>query len=120
MLLSGTDTLDSMAQFMTVLLIFAFVLAITYFTTRWIANFQKKRAFGQNIESIEAYRLTTNKYIQIVKVGEKYLVLAVCKDTVTMLTELNEDQIELNEKKEPVQINFKEILEKAKNLKSKD
>ena len=112
--------LSSISQFLTVIAIFVFVLAITYFTTRWIADFQKGRSFGRNMESIEAFKLTTNKYIQIVKVGDKYLVLAICKDTITMLTELTEDQIEKPEIKDPVKVNFKDILEKAKNLKSKD
>jgi flagellar protein FliO/FliZ len=120
MFLTGTDTFSSVTQFLTVIIIFIFVLAITYFTTRWIATFQKSKSSGSNMESVEVYKISANKYLQIVKVGTKYLVLAVCKDTITMLTEMEEDQIFLHERKDPLTISFKDILDKAKNLKSKD
>ena len=39
MLLAITSRTDSYLQFLTVLLLFVFVLVITYFTTRWIARY---------------------------------------------------------------------------------
>lgn len=64
-----------------------------------------------NMKLIDALQIAPGKYIQIVKVGKKYLALAVCKDTVTLLTELQEDEVKITEKKE--QVSFKELLEKA-------
>lgn len=64
-----------------------------------------------NVKLIDAFQIAPGKYIQIVKVGKKYLALAVCKDTVTFLTELQEDEVKITEKKELV--SFKELLEKA-------
>ena len=102
---------DSYIQFITVLLIFVAVLGVTAWTTRWIANYQKQQNVNENVEVIETTRIANNKYIQIIRAGEKYMVIAVCKDTVTMLGEIPEG--ELKETK-PVQgFNFKEILEKA-------
>lgn len=117
MLLTHYSSLDAIAEFLTVLIIFVFVLAITFFTTRWIANYQKGRIFSKNIQVIETYKITTNKYLQIVKTGDKYLVIAVCKDTVTLLTELNKEQIEFPDDTSQ-RMNFKEILEKAKTFTS--
>ena len=77
---------ESFAQLMTVLIIFLIVLAMTYLTTRWIANYQKEYNINHNIEVIETFKLTTNKYIQIVKAGDKYLVIGICKDSITMLS----------------------------------
>lgn len=71
-----------------------------------------------NMELIEAFRIAPGKYIQIVKIGTRYLALAVCKDTVTLLTELQEDEVKITEKKEL--ISFKELLEKATKRTEKD
>ncbi|MCI9066939.1 MAG: flagellar biosynthetic protein FliO, partial [Lachnospiraceae bacterium] len=88
MLLALSDRTDSYVQFVTVLLLFVFVLAVTAFVTKWIGGYQKGRSAGANMELMEALRLSNNKYVQIVRIGRKYLAVAVCKDTVTMLSEI--------------------------------
>jgi flagellar protein FliO/FliZ len=90
-LLTGTP--GSYAQFITVLLIFVVVLGITAVVTRWLASYQKQQSVNENIEVIETTRIANNKYIQIIRAGEKYMVIAVCKDTVTMLGEIPEDSL---------------------------
>ena len=116
MLLSVTTKVDGYLQFMTVLILFVFVLAITYLVTRWIANYQKGRAGLGNLEIIETCRVAPNKYIQIVRAGEKYLVIGVGKDEVHMLSELS--AIELDLRREDVQTSgFADIFEKIKNSK---
>ena len=91
------DRTDSYVQFMTVLILFVFVLAITAFVTRWIGGYQRGRSAGANMELIESLRLSNNKYVQIVRVGRKYLAVAVCKDTVTMLSEIPEEDLSFSE-----------------------
>ncbi|MCI6811151.1 MAG: flagellar biosynthetic protein FliO [Lachnospiraceae bacterium] len=115
MLLSLGDPVSSSAQFITVLLIFLFVVAITYFTTRYIAGYQKNLIRTGNMELVESLRISNNKYLQIVKTGNKYLVIAVCKDTVTFLTELEESELIISQE-EAVGLDFKGLLEKAKQL----
>lgn len=113
MFLTVSAAVNSIAQFVTVLLIFLFVLVITYFTTRYIASIEKKRMVTGNMELLDALRISNNKYLQIVKVGSKYLCLAVCKDTVTMLVELEQEDIkEIEPEIKPV--DFQTILEKVK------
>ena len=111
MTLLMTGGSDSYAQFMAVLIIFVLVLGVTAFVTKWIANYQKQQSVNCNVEVIETTRITSNKYIQIVRVGEKYMVIAVCKDTVTMLGEVPKEQ--LKEANTQVNMNFKELFEKA-------
>ena len=100
------------AQFITVLIVFVLVLGVTAFTTKWIAGYQKQQGAGNNIEVVETSRLGNNKFIQIIRVGETYMVIAVCKDTVTMLGEISGEQL-----KKPKYTNsglgFKELLDKA-------
>lgn len=81
------------AQFITVLVVFVVVLGVTALTTKWIASYQKQQCVNENIQVIETTRIANNKYIQIIRAGEKYMVIAVCKDTVTMLGEIPKEQI---------------------------
>ena len=103
----------SYAQFITVLVIFVVVLGVTAVTTKWIANYQKQQSVNENVQVIETTRIANNKYIQIIRVGEKYMVIAVCKDTVTMLGEVPKEQ--LKEGTAEQSFKFKEFLEKAVN-----
>lgn len=94
LLVSGSGSAHSVLQLVGVLLIFIFVLVITWLTTRFIAGYQKVQTRGQNLTIIETLRLTNNKYLQIIKAGEKYLVIAVGKDEVRLLTTMTEDELE--------------------------
>ena len=112
MLLALSDIADSYSQFMTVLLLFVFVLAVTAFVTKWIGGYQKGKSAGANMELVDALRLSNNKYIQIVKIGRKYLALAVCKDTVTMLSEIPEEDLSFPEGSDGSAFSFRDVLSK--------
>lgn len=112
MLLTASGRLDSYVQFMTVLILFVFVLLITWGVTKWIAGYQREKHADADIEMIETYRLSGSKYLQIVRIGRKYLVLAVCKDSVTMLTEISGDDLNLL-KEESHSPGFREIWDKV-------
>ena len=115
MMLTGRS--DSYVQFIAVLIIFVLVLGVTALTTKWIANYQKQQNVNCNIEVIETTRITSNKYIQIVRVGEIYKVIAVCKDTVTLLGEVPGEQLrEIHSGQTGVY--FKELLDKVMNKNS--
>lgn len=116
-LLTVSNSLDSFVQFVTILLLFLLVLFITYVVTRWVSGIQKGQMVGKNMELVETLRLSNSKYLQIVRVGERYLVMAVCKDTVTMLTELSAEEISLDEENEGKTLSFHEILDKMKQKK---
>ena len=86
---------NAVFQFITVTLIFVLVLALTYFTTRWIGSYQKKQMSYGAVKIIESYRLSSNKILNIVKAGNKCFLIAVCKDTVTLIGEVDEETLEL-------------------------
>lgn len=118
MLLLSSSGAEAIAQLITVLLIFVFVLALTYFVTRWIAGYQKGKISSSNIESVEAYRIAQNRYIQIVRIGEKYFAIGVGKDEVHVISEITKDELSLPETKVKPFPNFKQILNHAKNHKT--
>ena len=114
-ILTAAGSLDSFVQFITILLLFLFVLVITYVVTRWVSGIQKVQMTGKNMELVETMRISNSKYLQIIRAGEKYLVIAVGKDTVTMLAELTADEVSLDVGNEVNSLSFREILDKMKH-----
>ncbi|MCH5271209.1 MAG: flagellar biosynthetic protein FliO [Lachnospiraceae bacterium] len=114
MLAAGMNTVNSTAQLIAVLVIFVLVLALTLLTTKWIARYQKGQWAGGNIEILETCPMGNGKYIQIVRLGDTYIAMAVCKDTVTLLAELPKEQIEMPSEDGKKGLNFKELFQKAK------
>lgn len=88
---------NSVMEFVTVTLIFLLVLALTYFTTRWIGGYQKKQMSAGNIKIIDSYRLSNSKILEVVKCGDKCFLVAVCKDTITTIGEVDADTFDLRE-----------------------
>ena len=118
--LDSSSGINSFAQFLTVLIIFIGVLALTYFTTRWVASYQKGKMMSGNIQVLETFKITQNKYIQIIRIGDHLYANAIGKDTITLLGELSEDEIHIQEASGVMpNMDFKQLLENAKNMKLK-
>ena len=77
-----SSSLNSFIQLLGVLLIFLFVLVITYFTTKWIGGYQKVQMSGRSFQVVDTIRIANNKLVQVIKMGDVYLVIAVAKDNV--------------------------------------
>jgi len=92
-ILLNAKTLDSALQLIGVLVIFVFVLVITWLTTKWMANFQRGRTTNRNLNVIESTRVGTNKTINLVKAGKKYFVVSAGKDEVHLIGELSEEDL---------------------------
>ncbi len=104
----------SILQFITLIIVFVIVLFITYGTTRFIGSYQRSAGTTTNFDIIDTYRISNTKYIQIIRVGKKYLAISVCKDNITMLAELSEDEITIPEITKNMD-SFSKILEKVKS-----
>ena len=107
------STLESLAQMVTLIVIFA---------TRWVGGIQKEKMIGSNVKVLETMRISNSKYIQILKIGNKCFAIAVCKDTVTYLCEVNEEELIYRENSTGgIHVdNFKAILDKYKKDKPED
>ena len=66
------------------------------------------------MELVETLRISNNKYLQIVRVGETYFCMAVCKDTVTMLGEIQKEELVFCENSVDATMDFRAILESMK------
>ena len=120
MLLVTTSTIDSAAQLLTIIVLFIVVLIATWLTTRYVAGVQKGKLSGSNFETVDTFRLSQNKYVQIMRIGHKYLAVAVCRDTVTVLCELQEDEITFRDEGFTQKaVSFEDFFNKAKEIAGK-
>lgn len=117
-LVQKTTWYSSLVDLVTLLIVFIIILGVAYMTARWMGNFQANVSSKNNIHIIETSRIANNKFLQIVKVGNKYFLISVSKDSINYLCQLDDDDV--NE----VQINnkgsFKEIFSNIKNIKEKN
>lgn len=108
MLLTGVD---GYTQLVTVLAVFVVVLAIAAAVTKYIARYQRNQVSGRNIEVVETAQIAAGKYIQLVRLGDTYAAIAVCKDTVTMLCQVPEEQIARRGQPGESGIRFRELMD---------
>ena len=112
---------DNILKLIASLFIFICVLALTYFTTRYIGKLQNIRTTKGNISIIEGQKLSANKGLYIVKIGQEYYALATGKDTVNVIGKLDSSGLLLPEENPESGKNmssssesFEKILEKFK------
>lgn len=116
-LLTGVN---GIAQLFTVAVLFIIVLVMTYLTTRFIGNYQKGHMSGDNIQVIDTMRLSQSKLIQIVRTGDKYFAIAVCKDTVTLLGEIDKNEIVVRSQGNVTNEKFENILNRFRKKEQDD
>jgi len=115
-----TSSFESFFQLIVTLVVFVFVLAITYLTTRWIGNYQRIKLKSGNLQIVESIPAGNHKMICLVRAGSAYLVVSVGKEEIHLLSTLTEDQLtdlsflQSEESKANNSGSFSDILEKFK------
>lgn len=115
LLATGFNSSNSFFELIGMLIIFFLILGSAYWATRWFASNNAIQDRNGNIKVIETYRINSNKFIQIVKIGNKYIAIATCKEQIVFLTELEEETLEIKEQDIKQFPDFKEILTKVTN-----
>lgn len=106
------STIENVMQLIGLIIIFVIILVATYYTTKWIGKTGLGQGKNRNISVIETYKLTQNKFIQIVKVGEKYIAIGISKDHIEYLTDVDKDQLLIQEMSGSVNNEFKDVFSK--------
>lgn len=122
------STSQSFFQLIIVLLCFVGVLVLAYFTTRWLANYQKVQSVNKNLKIIETIKVSPDKYVQILSCGkDRFLIIGLSKNEVSLLGELDKDELidyEVNETLNDSSINvsttFGQIIDKMRSKDKKD
>lgn len=111
---------ENLLQFLGVSILFIFVVLATYFTTKIIGGIKLGQLKNSNFKVIETFKITQNKYLQIIQVGTRYFVIAVGKDEISLITEINETDIQLIETDKGQAIHFSEIIARVTNKQFKN
>lgn len=110
--------LDGVLRFIALLVVFAIVLGVTYFVTRWIGSFQKEKYSKGNIKIIEAKQIGNNKFIYIAKIGNDYFALSSGKENLSVIGKIDEEGITFpDDSNDVVYQPFSSVFEKVRNLK---
>ncbi len=119
-LLSRSNALEGVIQLLVVLIMFLFVLGMAYLAARLTGRFQSNIQSRSNVKIIETTRIGNNKYIQIVKIGSRYAAIGVGKDDITFLTELKEEELNLDALGNNTKGSFKDILSQLQKKKDEN
>ncbi len=95
----GQSALASFLKLLMLLIAFIVILVASYYVTKWYAKsgFIKKQT--NNMEIVDTFSMGPNRQICIVRIGQKYIAVSVCKDQIRYLTEIPEEQLELTVQK---------------------
>lgn len=109
-----TDSgVDSFFKLLGLSVVFVLILVATYYTTKWVAKSGAVRSANKNIKIVETHRITQNKYIQIIQIGQKYVAVGIGKEEIEFLTCLDESELDLSEKTGSLPAeDFKEVFGK--------
>ncbi|MBO4511014.1 MAG: flagellar biosynthetic protein FliO [Lachnospiraceae bacterium] len=109
--------IKSVLKLIGLIILCILIIVASYYTTKFVGKKQLGRTAKSNFRSIDIFRISTNKYLQIVEIGERYFCIAVAKDTITVVGELSKDDIK-NFPPEIQEKSFKETMSEI--LKKKD
>ncbi|MCL2047636.1 MAG: flagellar biosynthetic protein FliO [Defluviitaleaceae bacterium] len=70
-----------------------FVAFLAYYATRKIANANTIGQKSKNVSVVETINLGGQAAVKLVKAGDKYLVLGVTKERVSLLSEIDKEHI---------------------------
>lgn len=103
--------LQNFLQVLSLFIILVGILFATYYVTKWIAKSGSIQNQAKNIKVIETFKIAPNKYIQIIRLGNRYYSIAVTKEQVTFLTALEEEQLDFSvSEKNGKAMSFKELF----------
>ncbi len=110
-----SKTYNSIGQFFYIFFAIVLVLALSYFSTRFIASAKKSAQNGANIRVIETISMGVNMSIMLVKAGEKCMLLGVTKERITFLAEVSPEDITAPQSEGSFKHPFEKYLEAFKS-----
>jgi flagellar protein FliO/FliZ len=109
---SGGGMLALFGSFFYILLVLAFIILFCYFILRLMGRVKGRGGASGNLQLVESILVGSQNMVQLVRAGDKYLVIGVTKEHITLLVELDESQIRPIEPLPPLKDSFKKILER--------
>lgn len=108
--LVGQSALASFFKLCMLLIAFILILVASYYVTKWYARSGFVRRQNHNMEIVDTLPMGPNRQICIIRVGQKYIAVSVCKDQIRFLTEVPKDELDFPPKTEAETRSFQEIF----------
>jgi flagellar protein FliO/FliZ len=109
------STWDSLLQLIGLVFLLIIILIAAFYTSRFVGGMKLGQLKNSNFNVVDSYRLSQNKAIQIIKIGNKYVVVAIGKDTINYITELDEAEVIHREFNTKEKLSFKQLFDKYRN-----
>lgn len=87
---AGTSWLSTISYLFTLVLTFAVVIGLAYFTSRFLGQKMGRFTGGGDHRIVVNLPLGPNRAVQIVEIAGKYLVLGVTDHNITLLQEISD------------------------------
>lgn len=118
---SPMNMVGAIGQLIFLILVFVGVIILAYYSTKWVASAKTARRNG-NLNVIESMSVGHQGAVQIIRVGKKYFLIGITKENVSLLSDIDENDIEIIENKPQIisasfDKYFKKYFDKMKNLK---
>ena len=91
----------SVGQFFSIFILVIAVAVLAYFTTRLVGSVRYGRFGKRNLEIIESMGVGAQSFVHILRVGEQYILIAVTRGQINILTKLEAEQLKLSESDQP-------------------
>ncbi len=111
------STTNNLVQLLGLCILLAVILFAAYYTAKFVGKTKLGQLKSSNFTVIDSYKPAPGKMLQIIKVGKKYLLIAVAKDTISFLSELEETDLVLKESIQAEKKSFRQIIDSMKNHK---
>jgi len=97
--LPGSSTANMVWRLLQVVLATIFVSLLAYYSLKMLGLARSRRGFGNsgNLSVLETIVVGQQSMVQLIKAGDKFLVIGVTKERVTLLSELDDTQVEMPE-----------------------
>jgi len=105
-----TNTLDNILTLLGLLFAFIVILFLSVKTTQFVAKRQFGNGKSTNFKLIDSYMISQGTTLQLIKIGDKFFVISVSKDSANLITELPENSIVIPESGNNTTKDFKTIL----------
>jgi flagellar protein FliO/FliZ len=87
------STLASFFKLVMLLVVFILILVASYYSTRWYAKSGLMKNQSPNIQILETFSLGQGRQVCIMQLGDKCVAVALSKDNITFLAEIDRDSL---------------------------
>lgn len=98
-MLNGVTTKEFGKDFIQIIYILILCVVVflgAYYSSRLLGNFQMKKNKASNIKILEVISVGPQKTIQLLKIGEEFVLIGVTKDKITFIKDISKDNLDLN------------------------